>query len=296
MRASPALPPLHALRAFEAVGRLLSFRRAGEELLISQSAVSHHIRQLETYLKIRLFHRQSRSISLTPEGASYLADITTAFDLIGDSTRALHGRGTRTRVRVSLLPSFAANWLVPRLKRFHLQHPDIDIDLEPTLDLADLDKGEVDLAIRYGDGRWPRCRPSLLMAERLTPVVSPTLLPADQGDWQVSDLYDQTLLFSRNPAEWTIWSLAAGFDATRAPSIQLTDYNIVLQAAMDGQGVAMGRWLLVEDRLRAGTLIAPFSEVIQSDHAAHWLVTSQTRSTSPASETFITWLRTQVAA
>lgn len=296
MRASSALPPLHALRAFEAVGRLLSFRRAGEELLISQSAVSHHIRQLENYLGVRLFHRQPRSISLTREGAAYLAQISTAFAVIADSTRALHGRIGRARVKVSLLPSFAANWLVPRLKRFHARHPDIDIDLDPTLDLADLAGGEVDLAIRYGDGRWPRCEARLLMAERLTPVVSPTLLPADQGDWQVSDLYGQTALLSRNPVDWDIWAEAAGFNLGLMPAIQLTDYNIVLQAAVDGQGVAMGRLLLVQDRLRSGGLIAPFSDVILSDRAGHWLVTAQTRKPSPATETFVTWLCAEVEA
>ena len=294
MRASPTLPPLHALRAFEAVGRLLSFRRAGEELLISQSAVSHHIRQLETYLNVRLFHRQPRSISLTTEGATYLAQITTAFELIGDSTRALHGRAGRARVKVSLLPSFAANWLVPRLKRFHARHPDIDIDLEPTLDLADLERGEVDLAIRYGDGRWPRCEASLLVAESLTPVVSPTLLPVERGDWQVSDLYRQTLLLSRNPVDWDIWAQAAGFNIAQVPTIQLTDYNIVLQAAVDGQGVAMGRLLLVQDRLRSGALVAPFSDVILSDRAGHWLVTAETRNPSPATQAFIAWLHKAV--
>src|SRR5689334_6587002 len=146
VRSSSALPPLLSLRAFAAVARLLSFRRAGEELLITQSAVSHHIRELEQNLGVKLFIRKARGVDLTPEGLEYFEFVRQAFDLIADGTSHLRRRAMKSRVRVSLLPSFAANWLVPRLRRFNESHPDIELVLDPTLRLTDFADGETDLA------------------------------------------------------------------------------------------------------------------------------------------------------
>jgi LysR family glycine cleavage system transcriptional activator len=176
MRLSSTLPPLQSLRAFATVARLLSFRRAGEELLITQSAVSHHIRELEQNLGVKLFIRKARGVELTPEGQQYFEFVRQAFDLIASGTSALRRRATKSWVRVSLLPSFAANWLVPRLRRFNEAHPDIELVLDPTLHLTNFAGGEADLAIRYGGGRWNEVESQLLMTESLTPVASPKLL------------------------------------------------------------------------------------------------------------------------
>lgn len=249
MRPSTVLPPLLALRAFEAVGRLLSFRRAGEELQITQSAVSHHVRRLELTLGVRLFERHPRSIKLTSAGKRYLNTIAQAFALIGEGTVELTQTRARQQLRISLLPSFAANWLVPRLAQFRARHPMIDVELDPTLRLIELSAGEADLAIRYGDGRWPGVRSQLLTSEQLTPVLSPALAK-NQPLTQPSHLLGHTLLLTKNPADWEIWSETIGLDLSRARSIQLTDYNIVIQAALDGQGVALGRRLLIEDRIQ----------------------------------------------
>jgi LysR family glycine cleavage system transcriptional activator len=293
MRSSAVLPPLQALRAFEAVGRLLSFRRAGEELLITQSAVSHHIRGLEEALGVRLFERRARTIALTPAGDRYLNVITQAFALIAEGTGELTQARARQRLRVSLLPSFAANWLVPRLAYFQARHPTIDIELDPTLRVIDLSAGEADLAIRYGGGRWLGARGELLMSEQLTPVLSPAL--AQRQPLEVpSQLLGHTLLLTKNPADWDIWSETMALDLSRAKSIQLTDYNIVLQAALDGQGVALGRRLLVEDRIRTGALVAPLATVVDSQRAGHWLVMPERRRLTPAARTFADWIKTEV--
>lgn len=295
MRASPTLPPLQALRAFEAVARRLSFRRAGEELLITQSAVSHHIRALEQDLGIRLFVRRARGVDLTPEGERYHEAVRRAFAIIADGTAELRGRGGRAVVRVSLLPSFTANWLVPRIGDFAAAHPDIELALEPTLGLADLDAGEADLAIRYGDGRWEGCHARPLMQERLSPVVAPGLLRGGPPLARPDDVLAHTVLLTHRPYDWTIWADANGLDLSRARSIQLSDYNITLQAAADGQGVAMGRLLLIADRLRSGTLVCPCDSVVTSPRAGHWVVTAERAGPSAAAEAFAGWLQDQAA-
>jgi LysR family glycine cleavage system transcriptional activator len=295
MRSSTTLPPLQALRAFESVARLMSFRRAGEELLITQSAVSHHIRQLEEFLGLPLFVRKPRSIALTSEGEAYLARTTDAFRLIAAATAELHGRSRRNVVRISLLPSFAANWLVSRLHRFQSLHPDIDLELDPTLRTADVAGGEVDIAIRYGDGNWPGVNARLLMAEQLSPVVSPALLQSDKPIKTPQDLLRHTLLFAKKPVDWQVWADAVGLDLSRARTIQLTDYNITLQAALDGQGIAIGRMLLIRDHVRTRRLVQPFPQTITSTRTAHWLVTPKEGRIAPATQAFMHWLITETA-
>ncbi len=293
MRTSSSLPPLQALRAFEAVGRLLSFRRAGEELLITQSAVSHHIRLLEDALGVRLFVRKPRGVALTPEGSIYLEKTVQAFRLMADATAQLRARARHSRVRVSLLPSFAANWLVARLQQFHALHPDIDLQLDPTLALADFAAGATDLAIRYGDGAWTGAEARLIVAEAVAPVISPRLLREGDGLRRPEDLLRHTLLLTRNPVDWTIWAEAAGLDLSSARTIQLTDYNIAIQAALDGQGVAMGRALLVRELLRSGRLVEPFAPAVTAGRLGHWLVTPKGQSPAPATRIFIDWLMRQ---
>lgn len=298
MRSSTTLPPLQALRAFEAVARLLSFRKAGEELLITQSAVSHHIRQLEEFLGLPLFIRQARSITLTPEGTDYLAGTTDAFRLIAAATSDLRSKSKRNVVRISLLPSFAANWLVSRLHKFQARHPHIDLELDPTLRVVDFSNDNTDVAIRYGDGNWTGVDARLLMAEQLSPVLSPALLGSGTAIATPQDLLRHTLLFAKKPVDWQVWSDAIGLDLAKARTIQLTDYNITLQAALDGQGIAIGRMLLIHDHLRTGRLVQPFPETITSIRTAHWLVTPKGSRIAPATQAFMDWLveETDVAA
>ena len=284
MRAASLLPPLHALRAFEAVARYGGVSRAGEELLISQSAVSHHIRKLEQELGTTLFVRRARGMTLTPEGARYFDVVARAFALIGEGTAALRG-GAACVVRVSVLPSFAAHWLAPRLSRFRALHPTIEVELDPTLRAADFQAGDLDLAVRYGDGRWPEVRADLLMTERLTPVVSP-----DAGSPR-----DLPLLMTKKAFDWTLWARAAAFDLGAARQVQLTDYNVVLQSALKGEGVALGRLRLVGDQVASGALVALFDQVVESPDAAYWLVRPRGRPLSPAAEAFGAWLAAEVA-
>jgi LysR family transcriptional regulator, glycine cleavage system transcriptional activator len=274
----------------------LSFRRAGEELLIAQSAVSHHIRELERNLGVKLFIRKARGVELTPEGRQYYDFVRPAFDLIASGTRDLRGRATKSRVRVSLLPSFAANWLVPRLRHFNETHPDIELVLDPTLRLADFATEEADLAIRYGDGTWDGVASQLLITESLTPFASPKLLREGPRLSEPRDVLNHPLLLALKPYEWEIWAEDNGVNLRTARTIQLSDYNIVLQAALEGHGIALGRLLLAGDRLRTGALVQPFDKVITSPRAGYWLVTPRHSRPRAATAAFMTWITGEAAA
>lgn len=282
MRASPLLPPLHALRAFEAVARHAGVSRASHELLITQSAISQHIRRLEQDLGVTLFVRHGRGMRLTPAGERYYETVSRAFALIADGTAALSGQKT---VRVSVLPSFAALWLVPRLAAFRAAHPEVEIELDPTLNAADFAADGVDLAIRYGDGQWPGVQADLLMTERLTPVHAPGAGPAE----------GLPLLMTKRAFDWAAWAQAAGFDLAARPQLQLTDYNVVLQAALRGEGLALGRLSLVGPLVAAGQLVTPFPQVVRSEAAACWLVRPRGRALGPACQAFADWIQDETA-
>jgi len=291
---SRRLPPLAALRAFEAAGRHLSFSKAGEELLVSQSAISHHIQTLETSLGVPLFVRRTRAVSLTPEGAGYLATVRQAFDLLVAGTDAVAAR-TKATVRVSLLASFATHWLVPRLGRFRERHPGIDLALDPSVDVIDIEENGADLAIRYGQGPWPGVEATLLIPERISPVMSPGLLARGPRIDRPQDLLGHDLLFSysRTLFEWAAWTEAAGLDLATARRALLHDYNIVLQAALDGQGVCLGRQCLIGDKLAAGTLVQPLPLSVTAG-IAWWLVLPK-RKPSRAAAAFLDWLVEEAA-
>lgn len=291
---SRRLPPLAALRAFEAAGRLLSFSKAGDELLVSQSAVSHHIHALEASLGVPLFVRRTRAVDLTPEGERYLATVRQAFDLLVAGTDAVSAQ-TKATVRVSLLASFATHWLVPRLGRFRDRHPGIDLALDPSVGVVDIEESGADLAIRYGQGDWPGVEPRMLMPDRISPVMSPALLARGPKVERPEDLLGHDLLFSysRKLFEWPAWTEAAGLDLATARRTLLHDYNIVLQAALDGQGVCMGRQCLIADKLAAGTLIQPLP--LSVDAGIAWWLVLPTRKPSRAAAAFLDWLTEEAA-
>jgi LysR family glycine cleavage system transcriptional activator len=290
------LPSLPALRAFEAAGRHLSFRRAAAELLVTPSAISHQIQRLEQDLGATLFLRKTRAIALTPAGERYLDGVRRAFDLLEAETLSVRAP-ERAVLRVSLLASFATHWLVPRLGRFAAAHPKIELRLEPSNTLADVRGGEADLAIRYGMGGWPEVEAERLMPDQIAPVVSPALLERGPPIAQPADLLHHTLLLSyaREPIEWPAWATAHGFDLARARTLMLHDYNIVLEAALAGQGVAMGRHSLIGERLRSGALVTPLGgQPFAPPGLGHWLVTRPGPLPPPATA-FIAWIRGEAA-
>lgn len=294
MRPSPTLPPLPALRAFEAVGRTLSFRKAGEDLLISQSAVSHHIARLEADLGVALFLRHARGVTFTPEGQRYYQAVAAAFSGLAAATAALRPAAARP-LRLSVLPAFARIWLVPRLADWTRRAPDIRLEINSTLAVADVAGGEADIAIRYGGGDWPGVAARLLLPEQLAPVISPALAARGPALHTPADLLRYTLLTNLRPTDWQAWAAVAGLDLSGANWLQLTDYTLVMQAAQDGLGVAMGRLTMLSAPLAAGALRPALPETAPGPvpGAGYWLVTARGGTPHPGRGRFLRWISSQ---
>lgn len=266
---SRRLPPLNSLRVFEAAARHSSFTRASEELFVTQAAVSHQIKALEEYLGIKLFRRQNRALFLTEEGQSYFFDIKDTFSSLVDATERLLARGAKGSLTVSLQPSFAIQWLVPRLSLFSELHPDIDVRIKA----VDMDDGsltdDVDVAIYYGRGKWKDLNARKLHTEYLVPVCSPLLLLNGVKPLKTpADLKLHTLLHDSSRRDWTAWFKHVGItdiNVNQGPIFSHT--SMVLQAAIHGQGVALGHSVLAQPEIDAGRLVLPFSEVLVSKNA-----------------------------
>lgn len=257
------LPSLNALRAFEAAARLGSFTAAGRALHVTPSAVSHQVRGLEEQLGLRLFERRPRALRLTPAGARAYAVSRDTFDRLARGLRRLPARSRS--LTVSVLPSFAAGWLLPRLPHFQADHPGIDLRLHATQEPADLQGGEADVAIRYGRGRYPGLRSERLLSDEAFPVCTPGLA---RGLQRPDDLRGMVLLHDEVRGAhggWAAWLAAAGARRVGAArGVRFSDARLLLQAALAGQGVALCRSVLVGDELASGRLVRPFGLALPS--------------------------------
>ena len=284
------LPPLNALRAFEAAARQLSFTRAGQELHVTQAAISHQVKGLEEWLGLALFRRRGRAIVLTENGQSYHAAVREGLDILADATARLTRRQDSGVLTVATLASFAAAWLVPRLGRFRAQHAEIDVRVAASDEIVDFARDDVDLAIRYGNGHWPGLEVVPLMTEDVFPVCSPDLLRGPHPLRQPDDLRHHTLLHDDMRETWRLWLLAAdvrGVDPDRGPGYTLS--ALVIHAAADGQGVALARSALVRDFLDDGRLIRPFELALPAEYA-YYLVYPARAVTHPKVRAFRDWL------
>ncbi|HYW33757.1 MAG TPA: transcriptional regulator GcvA, partial [Candidatus Bathyarchaeia archaeon] len=209
------LPPLNALRCFDIAAKHLSFTKAAAELHVTHSAVSHQIKGLEEWLGLPLFRRVNRGLVLTEAGQAYLKPIREAFERLGDATRRLRVRERSGPLTVSVMPSFAGKWLVPRLGRFRQRHPDIDVRISASSELVDFERDDVDIAVRYGRGSWPGLKVELLMHETLFVVCSPGLLEGPDAIRKPGDIARHTLLSDLDWRidVWQIWFEAAGLGA-----------------------------------------------------------------------------------
>jgi LysR family glycine cleavage system transcriptional activator len=296
MPVAQRLPSLNALRAFDVVARHLSIRRAADELHVTPAAVRQQLKALETDLGLRLLQRDEGEIRLTGVAKAALADLRDGFDRIARAVQDMRAADAPRRLTVSVDPSLAATWLVPRLHRFHEQHPDIDVLLEASNALADLGRGEVDMAIRYGSPPFPGLRAVQLFDEQVFPVCSPRLRAGTIPLRKPGDLRRHTLLHLEwTPAkgewpDWRAWLLAAGIediDATRGP--RFTQHSMALQAAVHGQGVALASSALVADDLAAGRLVCPFDLRVATAFA-YYVVAPERTADKPKIAAFRSWL------
>ena len=281
---SARLPSLNGLRAFEAAARHLSFTQAASELNVTQTAISHQIKRLEQELGVRLFIRQNRALTLTPEATEYLPGVRAAFNDLRLATDRLLRRDDDHVLTVSTLASLAAKWLLPRLSAFQEAHPGIDVRITTSTSLVDFQRDDVDAAIRYGRGQWAGLRADWLMADEVFPVCSPALLTGEKPLKCPEDLSDHVLLHTSNANsdDWRLWLTAAGLptDLSKQPGITFDLIFMTIQAAIDGIGVAMGRTSYVQDDIAKGRLVVPFKIALPAD-AGFYLVSPQGRRIRP---------------
>jgi LysR family glycine cleavage system transcriptional activator len=291
----PRLPPLNALKAFEAAARHESFTRAAAELFVTQGAVSQQVKALEAQLAVKLFNRERQRLVITEAGREYLAVIRDALDRIALGTERLLQRQNTGVLTVSISPDFAAKWLVHRLGNFAEAHQGIDLRVSATLHHVDFAREDVDLAVRHGDGNWPGLDTVKLASEQLFAVCSPKLLSGRNRLTQPADILKFPLIHMDSRADWARWMHAAGVDDTRARhGPVLNRANMVIDAAINGQGIALARSTLAAWDLIDGRLVRPFKESLRLTKAI-WVVCPKATANLPKITAFTKWLQAEAA-
>lgn len=287
------LPPLQTLRAFEAAARHLNFRRAAEELHLTPSAISHQIALLEDRLGRELFARRGRTTLLEPAGQALASALREAFDAMSAALDAASARREPPGLTVSTLPSFAASWLLPRLPRFAERHPDMPFNLQATVALADFAADGVMIAVRYGKGRWPGLVAERLLDEVLFPVCAPRFA-GGRLPRRPADLADLPLL-SDSFHPWALWLAPLGLDDLPLDvSSNYSDSALLVEAAAQGLGVALGRQVLAAQRLAEGKLVRPFPDAVPSPNA-YYVVYPESLGREARVRAFRDWLFEEAA-
>jgi LysR family glycine cleavage system transcriptional activator len=307
----PRLPPLNALRAFEAAARHLSFKNAARELHVTPGAVSHQVKVLEDSLGLPLFRRLTRALELTPEGHALMPKVQEGLRSLAEAVERVRARGEARTLTVLAPPNFAARWLVPRLGTFTSRHPGIDLhiasrpamidgrddsDLSPMPEASDV----APLAmVRFGEGRYPNARVDEVFSAVYVPVCSPKLTRGRQGLKKPADLRNYTLLHDDTVIEegarpsWSAWLDSVGVadvDAARGP--RFSDASLSFEAAIEGLGVALAMRPLVASEIQAGRLVVPFDIAARTTYS-YYLVTPEARNESV--EAFRGWLLSESA-
>lgn len=290
------LPPLNAMRAFECVARHGSCVRAADELHVTAAAVSQQIRLLEDNIGIRLFRRDRRRLVLTPAGEACLPAVADGFERLRSAVRLLRRVGTSQRLVISVAPSFAAKWLVPRLPRFREAYPDIDLWISTAMALVDLREGNFDAAIRFGRGAYIGLQAEKISAESVFPVCSPQVLkdkplkdPADLRHHTL--LHHDSLVDDSSYPDWQIWLRAAGVsdvDTTRGHHFDTM--GLLIEAAVGGNGVALAQGRIAEEDLRAGRLVRPLADSLALDFA-YYLTFLPNQPAGNAVSVFADWIK-----
>ena len=289
------LPSLNALRAFEASARHESFTSAAAELFVTQGAVSQQVKALEEELGVRLFSRDGRKLKLTESGRAYLDVVRDAFDRLSAGTERLLQRQSSGALNVTTSPNFAAKWLVHRLGRFSEAHPGVELRISASMQHVDFAREDFDIAVRHGEGNWPGMHVTRLCEEELFPVCSPALLKGRRALKVPADLAHQSLLHVNDASLWTRWLQhfrVKDVDGTRG--MVLNQASMAIDAAIQGQGVAMARTALAAWDLLGGRLVRPFSQALAAPFAL-WIVCPKATAELPKIATFRQWLLAEAA-
>lgn len=296
------IAPLNSLRAFEAAARHLSFTKAAEELNVTPAAVSQQVKLLEDTFSVPLFKRLTRAIILTPVGQAIFPILKEGFDTLGEVDQVLSRHRSADSLMISVAPGFGAKWLLPRLDLFRSAAPGCEVRIDATEMVVDFERENVDVAIRYGNGDYPGLISDCLITERIIPVCSPTLPRASQPINSPQDLQHYTLLHNswatenQSPTNWAAWLKAAGVTNAHAiPGIHFNQNALLLEAAVEGQGIALEDAQIAEKDIKSGRLIPLFPDKFrQTSHFCYYLVYPPQHLDYPKVSTFRDWILNQV--
>jgi LysR family glycine cleavage system transcriptional activator len=297
--ADPALPSIHALRVFEVAARCMSFTEAARELCVTQTAVSHQIKALEDELGVALFRRGTRQVTLTPEGRAWAGELAPIFAQLHAANRKLRASGPRRRdeVALSIIPSFASRWLVPRLGRFLEAHPQVDLRISAVARVVDFSSEPVDLGIRYGRGRYPGLTVEKLADDAWVVVGAPALLARGRPR-SPRDLGRHAIIHDDEPNAVSAW-LRRQRVASAGPErrTEISDSSMLVEAAVRGQGIALARWSLAVDDIAAGRLELVFPRLPPVPTGqAYYLAAPRENLRRPAVATFWSWVQREAAS
>ncbi|PJK28080.1 transcriptional regulator GcvA [Minwuia thermotolerans] len=288
------LPSLTSVKAFEAAARNLNMSRAADELNVTHAAVSQQVRALERWLGVRLFTRQGKGIMLTPEGTRYAEQLSRSFEVMEQASREARRQSTTRPLEVNTTTSFASRWLVPRLGRFQMAAPEVELRISPSRQLVDFDRDPVDVAIRYGGGGWPGVISERFMAGRMVAVCHPDLLPAGTKGLTPAHLANLTLLHDADYSEWEQWVLENGWDIDVRQGLVFGMSTLVVEAALSGQGVALTVESLVRRDVEAGRLTA-LHDAGREYASGYYLVYREQDAARPNLAAFLAWMRAEAA-
>ncbi|CAB3669349.1 LysR family transcriptional regulator [Trinickia soli] len=282
--------PLNALRAFESSARHLSFTRAARELNVTQAAVSQQVRALEDRLGARLFTRLPRGLAMTDEGLALLPVVSDAFGRIDAVLRQFEGGHFHEVLTLGVVGTFAVGWLMPRLRRFRAAHPFVELRLLTHNNLVDFGAEGFDFAIRFGDGNWPGTQAAALLDAPLSALCAPELA---QRLHEPRDLAAQTLLRSYRRDEWALWFAQAGLPVPAVRGPVFDSSRLMVEAAMQGAGVALAPARMFERELQSGRLVRAFE--LEVCTGSYWLTWLKSKRLTPAMQAFRTWIAAEAA-
>ncbi|OKO75393.1 hypothetical protein AC629_34145 [Bradyrhizobium sp. NAS80.1] len=287
----PRLPPLNSLRLFESSARLLSFKNAAEELLLTPSAVSHGIQSLEEWLGAPLFLRTTKGLVLSEAGKTYIPFVRQALDLLASGSAKIVNKHSLGQLSISAAPTFGARWLLPRLHKFRELHPNIHIVIDTSHERAELSDTGVDLAIRMGRGNWQGVIADKLVAEEMVPVCAPSIYDRVRD---LADIEQAPLIHVTSASEdWAVWATETGRAAPDpAKGFRFDTIHMAFQAACQGLGVAIGRKPLVNAELSSGSLVEVWETVFSN--TSYWLVGAESRADDPQIVAFRSWILEEV--
>jgi LysR family glycine cleavage system transcriptional activator len=287
------IPPLNPLRVFEVVARTENLTSAAAELHVSQSAVSRQVAVLEAYLGVQLFRRERLGVKLTDAGRRYATQIAPAFEAIGRATEQLTGGSDEGTVRVRAYTTFTARWLIPRLPEFKRRHPDLEVVISNAVPEVDFTRDPVDVAVLFGDGRWPAYVAELLFQDEIEPVCSPALAERLSPTGKDPErLLSERLLVSRyRRTDWDDWLAFAGIDpgSTSAQRMMFSSSVLTWQAAIDGLGIAIGQSAMLGRDFQAARLVRPFGRPLRRP-LGHYIVRPALQRWSRKVESFVGWM------